>query len=285
MAVNVTTDSETAFGEKSTVTVTKPTGTVDDDLLIVAIYHEDRTVNSVPSGWGTVQTGSSGDAAMTVYWKVADTEGASWNWGLDASANAAAWCGRITEYGTVTVIDTSAVGTALNDPTPSFANTITPANANSLLLFIVGVGGITTAGQDNTSAYAIVTSNPTWTEESDIDDSANLDSLGVASAIRPEVTATGNSSCTIGDGSTESGADSVGVIIAIAPRTDVTVSPAVVDMTAAVQAPTVTGGANVSPAVIDLTATVVDPTVTTGLSKWINKAKSAASSFTNKAKS
>src|SRR5262245_20577042 len=94
MAVAFRSVSTKSFLATSTVTLDKPSGVADGDLLLAAIYTDPQTrsVNSAPSGW-TSLTGSqlaiSNDAGAECYWKIASSEGASWNWGYSGAVDGA----------------------------------------------------------------------------------------------------------------------------------------------------------------------------------------------------
>jgi hypothetical protein len=81
----------------ATLTVTKPSGVVDGDYMIVAIVvsPETHTVTTIPSGWSWDALGSDAGTAqkLLVYGKTAASEGASWNWVFNSSPpNALAVC-------------------------------------------------------------------------------------------------------------------------------------------------------------------------------------------------
>lgn len=277
MAVAVSSQSSTNFADSTTLTITKPTGVVDNDLLVAIIYGGGLAeINSVPSGWTLIQQQTTSNALeLSTYYKVASSEGASWQWGFDASGQVAGVVLRITGHNTLVNIETSAKSSQSNDETPSFTNSVTPSQANSLIIFASGAEQFT----DNTpsaSSYAIATDNPTWTELLDIASGAGDDALAVAYAIRTATSATGNSSLTWSDNSNNT-IDTAGILIVIPPRVDVTVSPSVISATFSVQAPTVTGSAVVSPTVITATFSVQAPTVTIEAPKWVNKDKSSTS--------
>jgi hypothetical protein len=164
--------------------------------------------------------------------------------------------------------------------TPSYGHNITPSYPNSLLLFRV-FSSPYNSNSLTASNYAIATDNPTWTEITDTSEASSSDfaQSSVAYAVRPAITATGNSSVSL---SLEKVSN--GILLVIAPSISVTVSPSVIDLTANIQAPTVTGGATVSPSVIDLTANIQAPTVTGSTNPWSNQAKSSTT-WTNQSKS
>lgn len=205
MAVAFQTEAHsTASTNGSTATANKPTGTVDGDLLIVRIvWYNNTTITSVPSGWTLINNINDINAfAQSIYYKQASSEGASWDWGFSAASD---WCFeslRFNGHDVTTPIATSADAAEVNTGVPSWVNTITPVHPDSMLVMMIAAVSDATQG---TSAYAIATSNPTWTERID-QTIATAKLLAVATATRPEITATGNSSATLGtnDGTEDS---------------------------------------------------------------------------------
>lgn len=130
----------TSGGDSSgtSLTVNRPTGTADNDILIVVIYAETTSTISA-TGWtadtsagGTNANGAATDFVLRVFWKRASSEPASWSftWG---GANiwrgycCAAYSGGITtgtpvegatynesETGTSTITGTSVTTTGAN---------------------------------------------------------------------------------------------------------------------------------------------------------------------------
>ena len=64
------------------LTLTKPTGTVDNDILIAWITKETTTTPGIPTGWTLIpnQAGVANSRSCHKYWKRASSEGASWTW-------------------------------------------------------------------------------------------------------------------------------------------------------------------------------------------------------------
>jgi len=82
------------------ITVTKPTGTVDGDILFCCIGWQETvppTIDSVPSGWILLgsDSGSTYDR-WSLYYKIAASEGASWVWSFTASVKVRAVCSCYT---------------------------------------------------------------------------------------------------------------------------------------------------------------------------------------------
>ena len=291
MAVAVASKTVVNPGLGIGISFTNPTGLSVGDLMIVFIGSANGGSPSIdystPTGWTLHSQSKPSDAEIWFYSKVATSD--------DVSAGSVAFTEsgddetmrggvmfRITGHASLS--DFGVAG-ANDSATPSFNNGKTPAYANSLLLLFI-------ASRDNTtgasaSGYAIATNNPTWTEEMDAfaentSETANDLLISCASALRPETSATGNSSVTLA--SMGAGTDSAAFLVVIPPQTNVTVSPSVITMAASIQAPTVTGGATVSPAVITMTASIQAPTVTTAAPLWSNTSKNS-SNWTNQSKS
>lgn len=82
--------STRADSVSTTVTITKPTGTADGDLLVVALQSDSsHHANSVPAGWTETLVGGGtlpSHGTLDTYYKIASSEGASWDWGYAASS-------------------------------------------------------------------------------------------------------------------------------------------------------------------------------------------------------
>jgi hypothetical protein len=282
---------QVATNAAANVTVTKPVDLAVSDLMVVHLsnYRASSTSSAiaVPDGWTAItdnlqQDCDSGGASMNIraLYKIADAADVAASNFTFTSAGASQFTGaiyRITGYAPTVNIDVANSGASLNDATPSFNITITPNYASDLLLFLVCAYGVPLT----VSNYAVTTSNPSWTENYDRKDLTLL--FSGASATRPEITATGNATCNLdsGDGTTES----LAIMISIANAISVTVSPAVVAITASVQAPAITGGSTMiisSPITI---TTSVNTVASVGTSDWNAKVKSSTTSFTNITKS
>lgn len=287
MAVAVQSVSSTGFATGSaTLTLTKPTGTVDGDLLIAVVIVTitgNSTVSAVPSGWTLVRSSAykpaTAEAKVDTYYKIASSEGASWDWTINTSTGSNG--GGVLRITGASFVEQSSSATVANSATPSFANGLTPTIANSLLI-IAGAATDVVTNPTTVSSYAIETNNPTWTEAFDLHDSSKDNSGVCAYAIRPETTATGNSTYTYSGGSVQ---DSVAQLLIISPETNITVNATPIIVTATIPNATVAADANVSATPLIATSTLPDETVTTEASKVTNLAKSSPSSVTNLSKS
>ena len=124
-----------AAGDSTSATVTKPAGTVDDDVVVVALHVLDHELTiTAPSGWTLIEsiTGSSSNSrTFNVYYKAASSEGASWTWTLSASDN---WYIGAMSYqnadpsSPIDVSNIAFTGTnSLSQPAPSVTTTIAQA--------------------------------------------------------------------------------------------------------------------------------------------------------------
>lgn len=81
---------------RTTITVTKPTGTVDGDIMIAPIYWQSGTVamTTVPTGWTLKEATAdpSLEYQTNYYWKRASGEPASWDWIIATSSWTNAMC-------------------------------------------------------------------------------------------------------------------------------------------------------------------------------------------------
>ena len=270
MAITVQSSSSTAFASTTTLTLNKPSGTVDGDLLIAVTFSFDRDMSTVPSGWTLIKTQSIGGINYhNTYYKVAASEGASWDWVIAAVEVFGGAVLRIDGQAS-TYLDVNASADTSNDDTPSFANTITPSEKFSMLVFSVtsrtgSVGG--------TSDYAIANDDPTWTEQIDLEGSGA--SLAIATAIRTEKTATGNSSVTLPSGGAGA-VDSSGIIFNLLQDVPQTGTTALLEMnTSSIFVPTSSSGSNVTTDLLEMNSTINVPTSKTKDKRWTDETRTS----------
>lgn len=187
----------------STIVVNKPSGVVDGDLMVAFIhttFNNSAQSLTAPAGWTLVRTtesspGSAGSCIKS-YTKIASSEGSGYTWTFITALGA--WCGgsilRITDHNSSTPVLTSNGASGGTGTSISAACTVTPTNGNQLIL--MAFYGRSVASTTTVSAYAVATSNPTWTELYDVSSSGTGGSMALAYATRPEDTATGNASLT-----------------------------------------------------------------------------------------
>lgn len=131
------------------ISVTKPTGTTDGDLLIVAFYWEGASQAITPAaGWTAFaspnperNTGTSPNFASFTFWKWASSEPASWTFTPSVNTQWRIYgCARYTPPSTGTSDPTDVIaggaGTASANPWPG-APSVTTTAANETVLGIV----------------------------------------------------------------------------------------------------------------------------------------------------
>lgn len=283
----------TANGTAGDVTVTKPTGLAVGDVMIAFITSQTGGTNEEthtgPSGWTKLQDVVPDNGTVLTVWGIiaTSTETAAsdfaWASGGD-NGNTIGTIFRITGTAGFLSLAVNVVSAAANSsdyPSPSYTGITTPA-ANSLLL-IAGASEITDGDIDFT-AYAVANNNPSWTEEYDVtyEPSGTAINLAVASATYTTAQATGNFTFTL----SADGGDASGAIVAITESINATTSPAVINMTAGIQAPTPTGTATVTATVVTMTAGIQAPSASGAAPEWVNTDKSDTSpTITNPDKS
>jgi len=203
MAVAVASSSTAISTVDTTLTITKPTGLAVGDLMLAGIRNDDGGNGiTLPSGWSTLSTTFNPFNTVYVHYKYADSgdvAASDFTW---TSSNNTIFAGGILRITGVSPLIGSAVlaGSALNTATPSFSTGVTPTRANSLLvIFLWSMSN----SNESMGGYAIVTSNPTWTEQFDIVMSDASTSFSCATAIRPQTTSTGAWSATGGTGTSD----------------------------------------------------------------------------------
>lgn len=166
-------------------------GNLSGDLLVAVWQTQNSVTWGTPTGAGTwTQVGTSRNGT-SVWYKLSD--------GTETSVTSSSGVTGKT-IGTVAVFrgvhqTTPVVGTGSAASTT--VSTITPTAANQLWVL---VGGISTNSGDF-SGYAMVTSNPSWTEAYENDAVGQTSEAMAYSSIRAVTTATGNITVTGGNAS------------------------------------------------------------------------------------
>lgn len=117
-------------------TVTKPTGTLDGDVMVAIVYINDSTATiTPPANWtliDTINTTISGK--MSTYYKVASSEGANYQWDFSVTNRNSAAIASFYQglRGTIDAHGVQANGAGTNAIAPS----ITPTVTNSTLVFL-----------------------------------------------------------------------------------------------------------------------------------------------------
>lgn len=276
---------QTATGSGTSVTITKPVSLAAGDVMVAHIaIDDDGGVGDIltPTGWTLVKSviETTDDTAFKLFMKVAtssDVAASDFTFSLNSQSHSyTGSIARITGSGFTYQVDD---GESESNASATFSGGVTPNVANTLLMFYVVTGASTAASVSN---YAITTDNPTWTERFQLDETSGGDiTTAMATASRTATSATGDFTATIG-----TTADATGVLIAIDPTINVSVSPSVVSLSASVQSPTISGNANIAVSnPLTVTTSVNSIAVATTDGAWSNNAKSSPATFTNTAKS
>ena len=282
-----------AAGENTnTLTITKPSSLAAGDMMVAMLINRGGPQWDTPSGWTAKGTVNVSNQYMACFAKVASAgDAAATDFSFTFSGGGTRESVGILVRLTGTFTDASNVtgSTTDTDATPDandnfvFSNTSLSPIANAFLVAAAG-SEATNASTTTACTISVATSNPTWTERA-FQGQPNGDDvvISLSTASRPETTDIG--ATTADFNSTGNLSNGTCIVVAVHETANASVSPAVVTLTGAVQAPTVAGDANVSPSVVTMTGTIQAPTVTTGSPKWSNTDKSSAGSVTNPDKS
>lgn len=262
----------TDFNEVSpnTLTITKPTGLAVGDTMVAYMVWDSANTDdpTQPSGWTLLYADSTGTRSSVAY-KVAtsgDVAASNFAWSFGGTVTASG--GSIMRWSGVGLVQAGTIDRENSTTsTPVFTTGITPNTASTGIIFAYHSPYTHTV-----STYAIVTSNPSWTEIMDEQNVTPDLTMSLAYAIRTEATSTGNFSCT----TSSSHDDHNGVLIYLTAQENYTATPDTLSATVNIVDPTVIGSGNTSVAVIDATASVIAPTVTTALPTWSNTDKNTS---------
>lgn len=175
MAIVVESTSTGSASATDTLTITKPTGLAEDDLLIASLaLHEAGSgtskTYSTPAGWTLVEQGSyTTETTHAVMWKYADgTDVAASNFTFTATGNASLQgallrCTGHNPSNPVGTVDTEDTTLANSTNFSGSLTAYTPPDDGSLFLMLVGgwrsafvsasVSGYTTSGVSYTELY------------------------------------------------------------------------------------------------------------------------------------
>lgn len=182
------------------ITVTKPTGTVDGDILFCWIgWYAAVTIDSVPAGWNLLGGYLVNTDRYALYYKIASGEGASWVWSFTATAKVRAVCscytaGDFDPSNPINVVSNTAYRTS---DLICRAATMPVAAVNSPLVFWGGFYSTSTKSFTKPSA-------PTsgWIEDDDVWNTTPDFGTEVCSFIWSGSGATGNMDATLSTGAT-----------------------------------------------------------------------------------
>jgi hypothetical protein len=171
MAASVRAVSSVNFASATSVSVTKPTGTVENDVLVVAISFSANSLAAgpvtLPSGWAVV-TGltnpktSGGNCALFAYKVAGGSEPSSYSFSWTDATSGAYGCWAVQDANTSSPIDAAAEFSEGTLETGHDGPTVSPAGTNSLLLVAACANN---PGSGNTVSY---TTPSGMTEDFDI---------------------------------------------------------------------------------------------------------------------
>jgi hypothetical protein len=274
-----TTDWTDVSSSAYDVTITKPTGLAEGDLMVAVLFvggHTGALTEATNSGWTSLGNSQQTNAAIVSFYKEADSgDVAASNFTLKpftGTADSGDWSGgsivRIT--GTEPVLSSDYVSLDISTGfTPPVSSLMIMAGMNQ------------DAAVRTPDSYAITTDNPTWTERAEETESSSSPDLsfGVATASRSETTATGTWDITWSGGSTDEA-----ILISIFEAQNVTITGIVGDLTLNGNVGAISGEANITGIVGDLNLNGNVGTVTTPAEIWSNDSKNS-STWTNQSKS
>jgi len=133
--------TESALGsDGSSLSISKPAGTVAGDLLVAAVATDGNNTGSLlpPAGWNVVHVAdSTGKVTFGVWWKVAGaSESSSYTFSWSNSERAYGWIMRFTGFDPSSPINVTSNAAAISaaPPSPSVVTTV----ANALILRLAG---------------------------------------------------------------------------------------------------------------------------------------------------
>lgn len=144
------------------ITVTKPTGTVDGDILFCWIGWDGiSAIDSVPSGWSLLGIANN---RYLLYYKIASSEGASWVWSFTATCKVRAVCSCYTggDFDPADPIDVVSNTSYTTSNVNCIAASMAVSAANSPLVFW---GGVYSASSATFTKPSVPTTD--WGEDDD----------------------------------------------------------------------------------------------------------------------
>lgn len=179
------------------ITVTKPTGTANGDILFCWIgwyYFQARTIDSVPSGWTELGSYTSNYDKYALYYKVAASEPDTWDWSFSGSARVRAVCSCYTggDFDSADPIDVVSNTAYRTNNTACIAASMAVSAINSPLVFWAGVYN---ASERTLTKPSVPTTD--WVEDDDAGSTTSDLWTEVCSMIWSGSGATGDMSATI----------------------------------------------------------------------------------------
>ncbi len=119
----------------SSLTITKPTGSVQGDVMIAAITCDAAPVTiTAPTGWTLIRKTTSASQTLATYWHAPGaSDPSSYMWTFSASVNSAGGIGAFTGVSTTAPINVE-TGTSTSSSLSHAAPTVTPTLPRTMLL-------------------------------------------------------------------------------------------------------------------------------------------------------
>lgn len=270
---------DTAEVEGSTdLVITKPTGTVDGDLMLCHISLNSASTPTTPTGWTLEQSDTTDvDNKSYLYSKTASSEGSTYNFGCNVGLVGSPGRGWISSWSGTPSIDVKSIRRNAASTTAT-GDTITPTTSpDSKLLFFVTAQDTGVLSQ-NASGYAVATSDPSWTElydgfgDTGVGPAAVQGSL--AYADRDFITATGSATATLAVSKAN-----VVHLVSLRPAS-ISVSADAMTTATAIPTPQESAVASITSDVMTTATAMPSSTVTQADPKYSNQDKNSAT-YTN----
>ncbi len=184
--------STRSAASSATATGDRPTGVADDDILLALVQHSasSATIDTSPSGWVELHAGTSpGDFSLSIWWKKASSEPATWDWVWSASGAVRVDVTAHSGRDTTTPIHQSDA----DDLGGGTGQTI----STSVVTTLAGTDLVAFTGADVGSSRTF-TNDLTWTEETEDDDGNGMHAYIIrqedqaAATYTPVVTVSGS---------------------------------------------------------------------------------------------
>lgn len=157
MAIAYRSATKDLGGSDTVITISKPTGTTQDDVLLAVIHLGNSvTVTSAPSGWTEISApGGNGTDQGKYYWaRAGASEPDDYSWNLSGTAT---WYGQVAAFSGVHAIgnpiDTSNY-TPYASGTDRTAPSITTTQNNTMCVALISTA--TSSAITTTSSYTVV---------------------------------------------------------------------------------------------------------------------------------
>ena len=137
MSPTYRTSTTQAGGAGTTVTLAVPSGTQYNDLLLAAIYTDNATIGTVPTGYTQIVQIAATGFWLTLYWKRAGIESGSHVWTSSGATFVAGFVARYSGVHKTDALPYNAVGAGdIGTSASATASAITPTVNNSTLVYI-----------------------------------------------------------------------------------------------------------------------------------------------------